>query len=107
MLPSVLRQALRQAGNIIQADEMEDVVSFIVSKHQVPDLDKLYLLTLTDGSVHQLRWLGSGYGHKQQLHDPIEEFYLTNDDQSRQVYNLMSTSTRLVQRSEAMLALSR
>lgn len=41
--PAVLRQALRQAGNILKPDEV-DTVLYAVKDRQLADLDQLYLV---------------------------------------------------------------
>lgn len=53
--PAVLRQALRQAGNILKPEEVEHVLEYTVKDQDYPDLDQLYVVLLRDGSVQQLR----------------------------------------------------
>ena len=44
--PALLRRALRCAGNIVNADETEQVLSYAISDNQLRDLHNLYLIRL-------------------------------------------------------------
>lgn len=54
--PAKVRQALRQAGNIVKPADIDEVLMYAISDGNIADLDKLYLVLLQDQSVQQLHY---------------------------------------------------
>ena len=54
LTPALLREALRSAGNIILADEVDEVLSYVISDGCCDDLCGLCLLRMQDGTVEQI-----------------------------------------------------
>ena len=87
--PAVVRRALRQAGNILEADEVEEVLTYIIKDRQYSELDQLYVVLLRDASVQQLR-CNLSPGTQQ---PPVQkQFFMWGDDESQALYNLMEGS---------------
>ena len=86
--PAILRQALRQAGNVVAPHDVPEVLHYVIRDSQYADLDKLHLVLLCDGSVQQLRY-GTAAGGTQ----PKEkQFFMWRNSRSKELYDLMPAS---------------
>lgn len=95
--PAALRKALRQAGNIVKADEVAEVLSYISKDREYSELDQLHLVLLLDGSVQQLR---CGLPTGAQRQSVKEDFIMWADPGTKALYQLMQGSQdRLVKDS--------
>lgn len=87
--PAVLRNALRQAGNVVAPHDIAEVLHYVISDHQYADLDKLHLILLRDGSVQQLRYGPASNGPNQ----PKEkQYFIWQATRTRELYDLMPAS---------------
>lgn len=90
--PAVLRQALKQAGNILKPDEVNAVLAYVVGDRRYAELDQLYLVLTCDNLVHQLRCRPNP---PVQQSSTQPQLVLWRDEQSRRLYNLMADSEHL------------
>ncbi len=65
--PALLRRALRCAGNIVNADEVERVLSYAISDNQLSDLHNLYLICLAGqpAVIQQIKVVDTAGSHSQ------------------------------------------
>ncbi len=65
--PALLRRALRCAGNIVNADEVERVLSYANSDNQLSDLHNLYLICLAGqpAVIQQIKVVDTAGSHSQ------------------------------------------
>ena len=65
--PALLRRALRCAGNIVNADEVEQVLSYAISDKQFSHLHNLYLICLAGqpAVVQQIKVVDTAGSHSQ------------------------------------------
>ena len=54
--PSVLRQALRRRANIVTPSKADAVVSYVMSDDRIDELHGLFLIRMSDDSLHELVW---------------------------------------------------
>ena len=55
LTPAVLRHKLREAGNMLQPAEVDDVLMYVFADRKFLELDQLYLVRLRNDTVQQLR----------------------------------------------------
>ena len=89
LTPAVLRQALRQAGKVVNPADIEEVLMYVINEGEIADLDKLYLVLLRDGSVQQLH---HGVLSSAQLDEGQQFFVPGNSTASEKMYSLMENS---------------
>ena len=87
--PAALRKALQQAGNIVEAGEVDEVLSYVLQDRQYPELDQLHLVLLLDGSVQQLRCGLTSIAQRQTVK---KHFIMWADSRSEVLYKLMQGS---------------
>ena len=103
--PALLRQALRQAGQVVRRREIDEVLAYVISDRRYSDLDQLWLVLLCNNTVAQLR---CGPTVSAEHQDGEEEFFLWTDIYTRKMYDLMPNSEhRKVQDCEAWRQIAR
>lgn len=98
--PAILRDALKSAGNIVRPQEVESVLSYVVSDKQYSQLDGLYLLLLANTTVQQFQWLRSCTGQ----HQSGQQYFTYRDDASKAAYELLPAGTAEVAAHSETLA---
>jgi len=91
--PALLRRALRCAGNIVNADEVEQVLSYAISDKQFSDLHNLYLIGLASqpAVVQQIKVVDTAGSHSQ----AGKVYFIPCAEQK--VYNLMAFGRQSLQ----------
>lgn len=87
--PKKLREALRQAGNVVKPEEIEAVLLYVIKDKQFSELDKLYLALLLDGTVQQLQFDPQPHAKHQQTG---KQFFVHGGENSLELYGLMQNS---------------
>ena len=96
--PELLRQALRQAGNILKPDEVNDVLRYVVKDKKLAELDQVYLVLTLDGRVEKLCCSAHPFSAQQQ---PMKkQFFIWRDSFSKDLYHLMDNKHQKVVESQ-------
>ncbi len=87
--PAVLRHALRCAGNIVYAHEVEQVLSYVISDQQYRDLHNLYLICLSgdSSSIQQIKVPSTAANVRSKM------FFIAGTEQN--IYEMMSFGEQL------------
>ena len=96
--PAKMRSALRSAGNIVKEAEIAEVLSYVITDKNYPELHDLHLILLKNGSIKKIQWHRPG----------SNKYAVFADSTSQQIYNLMAANKhQLVEPSLAWTELAR
>lgn len=103
--PVVLRQALKQAGNILKPEEVDEVLLYAVKDNQLAELDQLYLVLTLGGCLKQLRCSPNPFSAQQQ---PMQtQFYMWRSSLSKDLYQFLDNNHQKVAESQAWRSIAR